>query len=74
MVDPISEEFIESMRADLIRAYTKVYFEEYMGPYLYGPGNFEVYADESGEWQIRPAEGWKPPELRGIFNVGEEKE
>ena len=73
MGDPISEVFIESIKTDLRRAYIKVCLEEVSGPYIYGSGNFEVYEDESGDWQIRPVEGWKPQELLGIVNVEKEK-
>lgn len=67
--DPISDHFIESIRTDFKRAYFKEILEISTGPLIYGPGNFEVYEDESGDWQIRPAEGWELPELLGIFNV-----
>ena len=72
MTDPISDHFIESIKTNLKRAYVKAFLEEVTGPLIYGLGNFEVYEDESGDWQIRPAEGWEPPELLGIFNVEEE--
>ena len=66
-------EFVQFVRKELKREYEKSFLETVTGPDIYGPGNFEVYEDESEDWQIRPVEGWKPQELLGIFNVEEEK-
>jgi hypothetical protein len=71
-MDPYSEHLIESIRKDFRQAYIKQFLETVTGPEMYGVGKFEVYL-EDGEWEIRPAEGWKQPDLRGILNVEKEQ-
>ena len=62
----LDPELIEFVRKEFRREYIKQFLETVTGPDIYGVGNFELYL-EDGEWEIRPVEGWKPAELRGIM-------
>lgn len=59
--------FEEHIRHELKMAYDKDILENITGPLIFGAGNFEVYL-ENDAWEIRPINGWKPAELRGIIN------
>jgi len=73
LANGLDSELIDYIKRDLKRAYDKTFLETVTGPDTYGVGNFEVYLDDE-EWQIRPGKDWKPAELRGIFNVPNEKD
>lgn len=61
-----ASELEEMMKSDMLKVLQKRYLEEVIGPNLYGEGNFEVFQDKAGEWDIRTVEGYVPAEPRGI--------
>lgn len=57
------------IREEMRKGFDKVFLEEITGPAIWGDGNFEIYLDDDGEWQIRSAPHFVQAELVGILNT-----
>lgn len=67
--------FKDWVQQELFHAYQKEMFETVYGPAVYGDrSNFVVYQLPSGDWEMKPADGYIAEQVRGIFNVIENQE
>lgn len=64
------ETFRAWIQKELFHAYQKEMFETVYGPMVYGdPKNFVVYQLPSGDWAMRPADGYIAAQVRGILDT-----
>lgn len=72
---PVDEQLLpdeDGLRAylqlEMERELEKAYFQDVLGPILFGQGNFNVTATDTGGWELRPNEDFKPAQITGILN------
>ena len=58
------------LRRELFLEYQRTMLQEVYGPAVYGdPENFVVFQTASGDWEMKPAEGYIAAQVRGILNT-----
>lgn len=63
------------LRRELFLEYQRTMLQDVYGPAVYGdPENFVVFQTATGDWEMKPAEGYVAAQVRGIFDQADKEE